>query len=110
MPASSPHARLRVSLGEAIRDLILRDETDNTARAVAGFLDPLRAAPPFASAEANRLRRNLLTLLEPTESERALRHPGGPLHLRVLRLTREDKQALRTALWDLYRCLMRDEE
>lgn len=110
MPPSSPHARLRVLLGEAIRDLLLRDETENTARVVALLLEPLRTAPPFASSDANRWRRSLLTLVEPTDAERAIRHPAGAHHLRVLRLTREDKQALRTALWELYRCLIRDEE
>lgn len=110
MPGSSPHARLRVKLGEAIRDLVLRDEPENTATAVAHFLEPLRTSTPFSSADANRWRMNILSLVDPTDVERAISHPRGPLHLRVLRLTRADKQALRTALWELYAHLARDEE
>ncbi|APR75721.1 Hypothetical protein A7982_01067 [Minicystis rosea] len=99
-----------MKLGEAIRDLVLRDEPENTAMAVAAFLEPLRSATPFSSTDANRWRMNILTLVDPTDVERAISHPKGPLHLRVLRLTRADKQALRIALWELYSHLTRDED
>lgn len=110
MHNSSPRIRLRIKLGEAIRDLVLRDEPETTARVVGTFLELLRDAPPFASADASRMRHNILSLVDPTPTERAVSHMTGALRLRALRLTREDKNTLRVSLWELYNHLERSDE
>ena len=109
MPHHGPNTRLRLKLHEAVRDLLLRDETENTARVLDTFVDILRAAPAFASSDANRWRRTILTLVAPSDTETVVSHPAGARHFHVLRLTREDKQMLRSAIWSLHGYLMQAE-